>query len=195
MYFSNFSMLNKDAIELARRHEEAYNEYFGKIPEESLLAFMLSPLLVTNKNEEIVALMGSDNGNEIIKDAKRVLVKELKKFWRVKLTKTWQQRDRRAEMLTREDNQDFEQQGEPSAKERLRISRTKMKGMTRGVGAGTEGMIEEMVEKWLAQDFDPEGELRAQLDRMKRSDKGIDWKRVAGNETLYISSHFNLYEW
>ena len=41
--------------------------------------------------------------------------------------------------------------------------------------------------------FNPEEELRTQLDRMKRSDKGIDWKRVAGNETLYISSHFNLY--
>ena len=98
-------------------------------------------------------------------------------------------------MLTREDNQDFEQQGEPSAEERVRIARAEMKGMTRGVGAGTEGMIEEMVEKWLAQNFDPEEELRAQLDRMKRSDKGIDWKRVVGNETLYISSHFNLYEW
>ena len=74
-----FSMLNKDAIELARRHKEAYNEYFGKIPEESLLAFMLNPLLVTKGSAEIIALMGSDNGNEIIKDAKRVLVKELKK--------------------------------------------------------------------------------------------------------------------
>lgn len=192
----NHSMLNKDAIELARRHEEAYNEYFGKIPEESLLAFMLNPLLITNGSEEIVALMGADNGNEIIKDAKRVLVKELKKFWRVKLAKSWQQRDRRAETVTRKDNQDFEQQqGELSAEERLRISRAKMKGMTRGVGAGAEGMIEEMVEKWLTQDFDPEGELRAQLDRMKRSDKSIDWERVSGNETLYISSHFNLYEW
>ena len=97
-----FSMLNKDAIELARRHEEAYNEYFGKIPEESLLAFMLNPLLVTKGSAEIIALMGSYNGNEIIKDAKQVLVKELKKFWRVKLAKTWQQRNRRAEMLTRE---------------------------------------------------------------------------------------------
>ena len=54
-------------------------------------------------------------------------------------------------MLTREDTRDLEQQGEPSAEERLRISRTKMKGMTRGVEAGTEGIIEEMVEKWLAQ--------------------------------------------
>ena len=49
-----FRMLNKDTIELARKHEEAYNEYFGKMPEESRLAFMLSPLLVTNGSAEII---------------------------------------------------------------------------------------------------------------------------------------------
>ena len=64
-----YRMFNPDAIELARRHEEAYNKYFGKIrypPEESVLALMLHPLFATNGRGDIINLMGSDNGNDIV---------------------------------------------------------------------------------------------------------------------------------
>ena len=44
------------------------------------MAFMLHPLLATNESKDSIGLLGSDNGNEIVKDEKQVLVKKLKKF-------------------------------------------------------------------------------------------------------------------
>jgi hypothetical protein len=49
--------------------------------------------------------------------------------------------------------------------------------------------------KVLNQDFSLEGELRKQRHCMRRDCNDIDWMRVNKQETLYISSIFDLCEW
>jgi len=44
-------------------------------------------------------------------------------------------------------------------------------------------------------DFNAEEELKNQLKRKGKDGKSIDWKRVKGNDTLYISSQFDSREW
>ncbi len=60
-----------------------------------------------------------------------------------------------------------------------------------------EKEVKKAVETFFNQSFDPEDELKAQLERNKKDVKssGIDWKRVRNYNTLYISSVFDSLEW
>jgi hypothetical protein len=43
--------------------------------------------------------------------------------------------------------------------------------------------------------FDPEKELKDQFGRLARENNDVDWEKVRGFDTLYISRHFDLAEW
>ena len=55
--------------------------------------------------------------------------------------------------------------------------------------------VDGAIEAYLNADFDPASELKAQYQRTGRNTDKVDWKRVADNETLYISSLFDSVEW
>ena len=65
----------------------------------------------------------------------------------------------------------------------------------RGTKAPETDPIDDAVAEWLNQDFFPDKELRKHRHRMGKDCSDIDWVRVNRQETLYISSFFDLCEW
>lgn len=69
--------------------------------------------------------------------------------------------------------------------------------MNKIVGEAPQEQSARAVEKYLSQSFVASDQLKAQYEyeRMKKDPKTVDWNRVNDNETLYISSLFDLREW
>lgn len=55
--FCLFSLLNRDARALIARVKAAYNEYFGTISDDRLLAFLANPLFATLGSAVLTALL------------------------------------------------------------------------------------------------------------------------------------------
>lgn len=89
------SLLSRDARALITRVVDAYNEYFGKIPDDRLLAFFANPLFVTVGSAVLKALLDdpvivagvppiNTEGSDLVDKAKELFHAHVKHFVRGK---------------------------------------------------------------------------------------------------------------
>jgi hypothetical protein len=177
-------MMNDDAIELTERYVSSLEEYFGNVPDDRLLAMIMNPLLATCGFKDLTVLL-EDKGVALVTRATQLLRCSMQKLWKKKLA--GKRRGGEGDGTSAIESLSLSM----TPLERLRRSREE----GRGIKASETDPIKNAVDEWLNQDFSPEEELRKQRHRMRRDCNDIDWMRVNKQETLYISSIFDLCEW
>ena len=65
--------MTADSIELTTRYVDSLNHYFNNISDDRLLAMAVNPLLATRGFDEMIALVGDEEGEKIKERAKKLL--------------------------------------------------------------------------------------------------------------------------
>lgn len=81
----NNSMMEIASSQLIKRYVKSYEEYFTHIPDDRLLAMAINPILANRGCEDIKALLGDDEGQQLIDRAKDLLVRFIYKHARTTL--------------------------------------------------------------------------------------------------------------
>ena len=61
----SISLMTADSIELTTRYVDSLNHYFNNISDDRLLAMAVNPLLATRGFDEMIALVGDEEGEKI----------------------------------------------------------------------------------------------------------------------------------
>jgi hypothetical protein len=83
------SVLNNDSVKLIEKVKLAYEEYFGEIPDDCLLAFLINPVLATLGIADLKILLNDEvfdnaEGTELVTRAIQLLRDHLKHILRSK---------------------------------------------------------------------------------------------------------------
>ena len=69
--------MTSDPIELTNRYVDSLSHYFNNISEDRLLAMSVNPLLGTRGFDEMIALVGDEEGKKIKERAKKLLTRSV----------------------------------------------------------------------------------------------------------------------
>lgn len=193
---TSYHKMTENSAILVSRFQVSFEEYFGDVNGDRLVAMIANPLFAAFLGD--IEVLREDDGEELVERAKQLYIDEMKRVARKVPTAN----------ETTEDSSDSESEDDmtpctpfQAALRRKRLAEKKKKKKAASSNATDDDNIEEVLMKrlqeYLDQAFDPEHELRMQYKRMNKDTSDIDWKRVKGvsPDVLYISSKFDMLEW
>eukprot|EP00986_Skeletonema_menzelii_P010506 scaffold5115_cov146-Skeletonema_menzelii.AAC.6 len=197
---TSYPQMTENSVILVSRFQDSFEEYFGEVNDDRLVAMISNPLFVAFLGD--IEVLREEDGKELVERAKQLFKDEMKKVARKVPTAN----------ETTEDSSDSETEDDmtpcdplQAALHRKRLAekkkKKKKKNTTSSPNATDADDLEEVLMKrlqeYLDQEFDPEHELRMQYKRMGKDTNDIDWKRVKGvsPDILYISFKFDMLEW
>lgn len=222
---SSMPLLSKHSIELIGRYVQSIDEYFSKLDPDSLMSMILHPCLATKGFEELL-IIRPDDGKDLMNQARKLLTDAaLNAAEKMKPLAPASSGSDNAEASVAQEssstpNPSTPATSTPSRFEKLKQLRAeqakKAKKSPVRVALSTEEAVEKAVTEYMAHDFDPVTELRAQRVRMdnvtvpagstiewetlddalyEKYMPDVDWEKIRAMDLMYFSKQFDLLEW